>query len=317
MKKLFIVGPAAGGLAKTSCAEMAYAAHMSRREKLFLVDCDAANGSLSRRLGPGTTDLHLRSFDSLEGTAERIWAGARQAKADAVLLDLGASALVLGGVDALLGELLDLTAKEGVEAWFVLATVPNKPGAVAELKRTLRMSWPDHVRKALVMTDTDGSGAFGNVADLQVDARIQLGHVMPGLMALRREFRGSPVEAALRHGPGYGRGAGMLAAILLRLLLQEDWTRVFGPLGLEAEAALTALAARAPSWHYSGRRTLEDVADATLEADEAMILAMHRLQSLKPGAAASELLAAAQAFVTANARRNEVRDLTRVSPRAA
>lgn len=308
MKRLFIHGPGAGGTAKTTAVEMGHATYASRGERILLVDADVANHSLTDRLGAQAVGMQLRDFENLVGVAERILLRAQETDAAAVAIDLGASALALCGVDTMLAELMERTTAEGVDVWFVLSVVPQKPGAPRELARMLQgMSAASSVRTALFFSDTNGSGAYGEVANLKADARVNLGHIMPGLMELRRQHVGSVIDAVVAHGPDHGRAAGMLARVLRQCFRQEDWQRVYGPLGCEADAALRQAVARAPSWHYAGRCTLADVSDAALEADEGLILAQHRLQQLQPSAAASELLAAARGFVAANARRREVR----------
>lgn len=298
MRRLIIQMPGAGGVTKTTVCELAHATITSRGERVVLVDGDIVNKSLTQRLGSGIVALTLRDWLHLEGVVERILDLA-DAQDSTVILDMGASAVALAPMDEFLANLVDAMMARGGHVWLSLATLPNKPGAAAEIRRLLKAGLAPGMRSLLVQSDVDGSGNFDEVSDLVVDAQVRIPHIMPGFMALRRQ-RPSPFFDNILDPPvGYRKAAGMLAYLLLSVLTQPGWVAAFGAVSESTLMQLREMSSARPQRWYTGRRNLTQVSDAALAADEARIVAQERFERLPADVSAGQLVIVARQYLQA------------------
>ncbi|WP_159351019.1 ATP-binding protein [Roseomonas harenae] len=293
---VIIVGPSAGGVGKTTTAEVLFLLLTLMGLRVVVYDADPTVRGISARLGGASVTQLL--WHGLDNTAPAMLARL-DTDADVILVDLGAGGLMAGELEAVIADLFAGARERGRRAVLAAVASPSKPASEREIAR-LQAILRDYCEFWVVENDRDGSADFSPFARIEAP-RWRLGFLEPALMAVRLRAAGQPILSLLREPPdSYVRATATIAHWIGMAARTPAAEQLLGSAVTKILTELAVLTKERPTRWYRG---VSDASDAALRADAKKIAALQTLHRMSPDATDTELLVVARAYVAACARR--------------
>lgn len=245
-----------GGAGKTETADVLEAVHRLAGSTCICIDIDDGNRGWRRRIGGDS----IVKVDWTNGASDAApWLDRHAPVSGAMIFDLGAGISSSDtSVMAFLSAVWRMLHDGGARLMFHCVVSTNAP--TARFVERIVNTYGRLGKVAIVLNDKDGSGNFpAELFDLP-EPRLKLGHMQPGIQAVRLS-RIAPLSAIIADpSPSYTMATAMMATRVLSFAAQLKAT---GFIDIQAQALPESIVKRIPGLMYSVRRA-KDATDVRL-----------------------------------------------------
>jgi hypothetical protein len=274
---IIVIGPNAGGSRKSRTAKYFASVAMAAGLNVQLIDADPGIGSLSASLRVERYEVNEFPTGENLNLGAALIAKARVARANLLIIDLGANEMIRGAMSRTVKALLEYAKSVGCRTYVCLSLIPFKDGLEDDadnfgnrLRRVAEIVTIYHGREN--GGDFRKIDALQDVFDLSVEAPAD----EPAIVGLVGDRQLLPIDFAREPEPGFHKASAWVAAHLLAFAKQKAVQLILG-----SEAAipeLEQLAAGAPTNTYRNRTRKIEIHDTVLSAAETKILAERLLK---------------------------------------